>query len=82
MKLKEVSAMQKVDFFKLEDCVVQLKNLLNVAQTITSAGIRASLQNNKEETLKQVANLDTIPELIREKAEELECLCLTYFRST
>ncbi len=73
--------MQKVDFLKLEDYLVQIRNLLNVADSVIRIGLEASLKEDHKDILDQVANLDTLAELIREKAEELECLCLTYLEA-
>jgi len=73
--------MQKVDFLRLEDYLVQIRNLLNVADSVIRVGLEANLKEDYEDILDQVANLDVLAELIKEKAEELECLCLTYLEA-
>jgi len=73
--------MQKVDFLKLEDYLVQIRNFLNVADSVIRVGLEASLKEDHKDILAQVANLDVLAELIKEKAEELECLCLTYLEA-
>ncbi len=73
--------MQKVDFLRLEDYLVQIRNLLNVADSVIRVGLEATLKEDHKDILAQVANLYVLAELIREKAEELECLCLTYLEA-
>ena len=73
--------MQKVDFLRLEDYLVQIRNLLNVADSVIRIGLEANLKEDHEDVLDQVANLDVLAELIKQKVEELECLCLTYLEA-
>jgi len=73
--------MQKVDFLRLEDKVVEIKNLLNIVETCLKVGLVSQLSQEDTEMLKQVANLEVLAELMKQKVEELECLCLTYLEA-
>jgi len=73
--------MQKVDFLRLEYYLVQIRNLLNVADSVIRVGLGADLEGDQEGILEQVVNLNTITRLTKEKLEELECLCLTYLEA-
>ena len=73
--------MQKVDFLRLEDYLVQIRNLLNVADSVIRIGLEANSKEDQEDILEQVVNLNTLTKLTKEKLEELECLCLTYLEA-